>query len=259
MSSVEKFFIDNSKIFLKVMLHRWDQGLEEAKWIKKILESHNIYEGKILDLMCGIGRHAVYLAKAGYEVVGIDFSPLFIEYARKKADEMGVSSLTKFITGDVRRLSEYLREYDKFDAVLSIWTSIGYFGEETDLKIFRAVRHFSRNDALLIIGDTVSKESLINDFYPTSYTEFNDLLILHFAEYDPLSSLIKDIWRFYEKNGDNWVFSSVAKLEIRIYSIGEIASLLNRAGWKVIEAYDSIIGLTPLRNDSRINIVANAK
>jgi len=259
MDNIKKFFIDNARIFIKVMLHRWEQGLEEAKWIKKILENYGIYEGKILDLMCGIGRHAVYLAEAGYEVTGIDISPLFIDYAKKMADKMGVAHLTKFILGDVQYLTKYLSTKDKFDAVINIWTSIGYYGEKGDLIMFKETRNVVREGALLIIGDTISKESLKDDFYPTTYVEFEDLLILHFAEYDLLSSTIRDLWRFYEKRGNDWIYVSSVKLKVRIYSLGEIVSLLKRAGWEVIEAYDSLIGLTPLKANSRINIVAMAR
>ncbi len=257
-NNITSFFIDNAEIFLKVMLHRWEQGLEEAKWIRKILESNDIYEGRILDLMCGIGRHSVYLAEAGYEVVGIDFSPLFIRYAEKIAKRMGVSDRTKFIVGDARDLSIIPEKFKPFDAVINIWTSIGYFGEEGDITIFNEARKVTRDYGLLIVGDTISKESLEEDFCPTSYVEFPDLLILHFAEYYPLSSTINDLWRFYEKKGDNWIYLRTVKLSIRIYSLGEFASMLKKTGWKVIEAYDSLIGLTPLKKNSRINIVAIA-
>lgn len=259
MDNAMRFFIDNAKIFIKVMINRWEQGLEEAKWIKKILENYGIYEGKILDLMCGIGRHAVYLAEAGYEVIGVDISPLFIDYAKKIAEKMGVSHLTKFILGDARYLTRYLSTNEKFDAVINIWTSIGYSGEEGDLMMFQEARKVTRDRALLIIGDTISKESLIDDFHPTTYVEFEDLLILHFLEYDPLSSTIRDLWRFYEKKNNDWIYATSFKLKIRIYSLGEIVSLLKRAGWEVIDAYDSLIGLTPLKANSRINIVAIAE
>lgn len=258
MSEVEEFFINNAEIFMKIMLHRWEQGLEEAKWIRKILEMNNIYEGKILDLMCGIGRHAVYLAEAGYEVVGVDLSPLFINKAREIADKMGVSERTKFIVGDARNLSEVLNNENKFDAVIIIWTSIGYYGEEADLKIFKEARKVTRENGILVIGDTISKESLRDDFCPMAYAEFRDMLILHFSEYNPLKSTISDLWRFYEKNGDDWVYLTAVKLKVRVYSIGEIVSLLKRAGWEVVEAYDSLIGLLPLKSNSRINLVAKA-
>jgi ubiquinone/menaquinone biosynthesis C-methylase UbiE len=46
---------------------------------------------KILDIGCGTGRHAIELAKRGYQVVGIDLSASQLARAREKAKEAGVT------------------------------------------------------------------------------------------------------------------------------------------------------------------------
>jgi len=45
---------------------------------------------KLLDLGCGEGRNAVYFAKHGFEVVGLDLSPPGLEKTRRYAEEVGV-------------------------------------------------------------------------------------------------------------------------------------------------------------------------
>ncbi len=45
----------------------------------------------ILDMGCGTGRHAVELAKRGYQVTGVDISAGMLAQARKKAEEAGVA------------------------------------------------------------------------------------------------------------------------------------------------------------------------
>ncbi len=57
---------------------------------------------KILDMGCGPGRHALGLAKRGLNVVGVDFSDKFIEFARAAADECGVADRTEFVVADAR-------------------------------------------------------------------------------------------------------------------------------------------------------------
>lgn len=47
---------------------------------------------RLLDLGCGTGEDAVFLASAGYSVVGIDSSPRMIEAARAKAERAGLAS-----------------------------------------------------------------------------------------------------------------------------------------------------------------------
>jgi SAM-dependent methyltransferase len=45
---------------------------------------------KILDIGCGTGRHALELAKRGYDIVGIDLSASLLQRAREKAAERGL-------------------------------------------------------------------------------------------------------------------------------------------------------------------------
>jgi SAM-dependent methyltransferase len=46
--------------------------------------------GSALDVACGEGRNAVWLAERGWEVTGVDFSPLALDRARRMADEHDV-------------------------------------------------------------------------------------------------------------------------------------------------------------------------
>ena len=60
--------------------------------------------GRALDLGCGTGTDALYLAGRGWETTGIDFAPEAITAARKKADDAGVKAV--FVVGDASRLRE---------------------------------------------------------------------------------------------------------------------------------------------------------
>jgi SAM-dependent methyltransferase len=55
--------------------------------------------GTVLDLACGRGRNAVWLAQQGHEVTGLDLSPVAIEQARQLAEDVGVD--VDLTTGDV--------------------------------------------------------------------------------------------------------------------------------------------------------------
>ncbi len=44
----------------------------------------------ILDLCCGHGRHAIALAKRGYQITGQDLSEVFLRHAQAEADAQGV-------------------------------------------------------------------------------------------------------------------------------------------------------------------------
>ncbi|MFF0477190.1 class I SAM-dependent methyltransferase [Streptomyces sp. NPDC004284] len=55
--------------------------------------------GKVLDLGCGPGRNALYLASAGYEVTGVDLSPTAVAWAEERAREKGAENV-RFLCGD---------------------------------------------------------------------------------------------------------------------------------------------------------------
>jgi SAM-dependent methyltransferase len=59
--------------------------------------------GKALDIGCGTGRHALRLARLGWQATGIDVVPLAIKKARQRA--AGGGAEVRFVTGDVTRMS----------------------------------------------------------------------------------------------------------------------------------------------------------
>jgi SAM-dependent methyltransferase len=64
---------------------------------------------RILDIGCGTGRHAIELARRGYDVTGIDLSATQLARAREKAGEAGVK--VAFHQADARRLA-FRDEFD---------------------------------------------------------------------------------------------------------------------------------------------------
>lgn len=61
-------------------------------------------KGRALDLGCGTGDTAIFFAKNGWEVVGVDFVQRALDRAAAKADAAGVR--VRFVRGDVARLDE---------------------------------------------------------------------------------------------------------------------------------------------------------
>lgn len=66
--------------------------------------------GHALDLGCGDGRDAIFLAKSGFDVTAVDFSPTAIKLARKNGREAGVS--VNFVQDDVTKLRHVEGTFD---------------------------------------------------------------------------------------------------------------------------------------------------
>jgi len=81
--------------------------LEEIPWnietppqlLVELVDSGKIQPCKAIDLGCGLGNTAIYLAGRGFDVTGVDFSPTAIKIAKENARKKNVRC--RFFVGDV--------------------------------------------------------------------------------------------------------------------------------------------------------------
>jgi ubiquinone/menaquinone biosynthesis C-methylase UbiE len=117
----EELFADFAKTYDKEV---FTQGtLQEVGFIEREI-GHN-QQLKILDVGCGTGRHAVELARRGYEVTGIDLSEAQLSHAKEKAKNAGVS--VRFLQRDARKSGFK----DRFDLAIMLCEG-GFSLMETD-------------------------------------------------------------------------------------------------------------------------------
>ena len=86
----------------------WDTGRPQPEFVQ-LAQSSEI-RGDILDLGCGTGENAIYLAGLGYEVWGIDHSEVAVERARSKARGRGID--VTWIVGHALNLAQLGRKFD---------------------------------------------------------------------------------------------------------------------------------------------------
>ena len=73
------------------MYRSGERGSEHAPTILLVETAASLPGGRALDLACGAGRNALYLAERGWAVTAIDGSETAIDILRKRASERGVS------------------------------------------------------------------------------------------------------------------------------------------------------------------------
>ena len=110
-----------------------DRDYDEAQvFMDKLSAYLNLPErAKILDLACGKGRHSIYLNTLGYNVTGVDLSEQSIDHAKQFENDR-----LKFGVHDMSKPYP-----DEFDAVFNLFTSFGYFDDEScNLKTIESIK-----------------------------------------------------------------------------------------------------------------------
>ena len=85
----------------------------------KLVESGDLLPGRAIDLGCGEGDNAIFLAQHGFQVTAVDFSPAAIAKAKAKAQQAGTE--VDFVIDDLTRLTgvsghfDVLVDYGTFD------------------------------------------------------------------------------------------------------------------------------------------------
>ncbi|MGV9883262.1 class I SAM-dependent methyltransferase [Streptomyces sp. NPDC003006] len=89
-------------------------------------EQHVIEQarGRVLDVGCGAGRHAVYLADNGFEVTGVDSSPGAVAVARQRSVNAVLGSAQKLPCED-----------GAFDTILALGANLGLLGGQEQARV----------------------------------------------------------------------------------------------------------------------------
>jgi SAM-dependent methyltransferase len=94
----------------------WTNPQEDIPWLAKRWKKEGVK--RILDLGCGTGRHAVYLAKNGFEVYGMDIAKTGIKIAKEWLEKERLRA--KLRVGDVYKKLPYKNCF--FDAIVCVRT-----------------------------------------------------------------------------------------------------------------------------------------
>lgn len=223
----------------------WSLDIKEQSWVEDtenqvdFIVSTLELTGKerILDLACGFGRHALSLARRGYQVTGVDITIEFIKDAIQTAKSEGLN--VQFINADIRDL-HMINEYD---VVLNLADgAIGYLeSDEENLKIFNIISNALKPGGKHFMD--ICNAEYADHYFPAQYWDAGEFaLSVSRFEWDDK----KRIMLF----GDNTiVYGELAKkpnIEYgapqRLYSIDEIEKTWGQMGMQVEQTYSNYYG-----------------
>ena len=255
----EQLFLEQGKLFLGIMKSRDEIATKEVEALRSIFSEVGVKPGdRVLDLCCGYGSHALRLAKRGFRITGVDFSPLMIKQAKKLVKSRKVQERVEFLVGDAREVSKLLESRQgNFNAIINMQTSIGYYDDETDEGILRQLNELASSNGVLVI-DIANRDYLVKHFQPFAIHKIKYLPGYELHEHRKLNlerSRMENAWKFYRKEGEELKHIATIPLDNRLYSLHEIMSLLRKTGWRYVASYGNF-ELQPVTPDThRIIIV----
>jgi SAM-dependent methyltransferase len=220
--------------------------------------------GPILEAGCGSGRLLLPLARAGYEVVGLDTSrPMLALAERKLAGEEALAERVRLVRGDLR--SARLGQLFKL-AIVGL-DSFGLITEQPDQR--RALATLRRHllpDGLLALdvangnlrGGEAAEETILQAI-DVERDEERQVAKWVVRRTDHARQLDRLLHLYDESGPDGLVRRTSVEVELRYYTRYELELLLERAHF-VLEALFGDYDLSPFEPHSqRLIVLAHVK
>ena len=186
---------------------------EYVNWAQHEKRAMEFVKGRVLDIGCGAGRHSLYLQKRGFDVLGIDNSPLAIEICKlrglKKANVMPIENMNF--------------KPSSFDTIIMMGNNFSLFSSFKKARRLLNRFHKMTSSNALIVAETRDPYKTDNPAY-LEYYESN-------KKRGRMSGQLKGRVRF-EKYVSEW-------FDWLMVSKEEMEEILNETGWKVKEYIDS--------------------
>lgn len=212
----------DSKYYHILYKHR-DES-EAQLFIDALVRQLRLPEGaRVLDLPCGKGRHSIYLAKKGFNVTGVDLSEQSIAYAKR----LECGNL-HFFVHDMR----VPLRVNYFDAVLNLFTSIGYFERDTDnAKVISSAAKALKPGGTLVV-DFMNAPKVIRGLVKEESKTIEGITF-NIKRYVENGFIVKEI-RF-EDEGQSHLFTE----RVKALTQSDFETYFNSCGLKIIHLWGS--------------------
>ena len=182
---------------------------------------------KVLDLMCGYGRHAISLAKKGIDITAVDNLD---EYITEINEVAGNDKLPlKAIKADI---IEYEAE-EIFDLALCMGNSLCFFDRNDTLKILEMIGKHLKPGGHFLINTWMIAEIAFKSFHEKSWSHAGELKFITESKYLLQPSRIETEHLILAPDGK----TETKKAVDYIYSVAETELMLQETGFAMKEIY----------------------
>jgi ubiquinone/menaquinone biosynthesis C-methylase UbiE len=211
---------------------------EDSKIINQCIENilKEFKVKSILDLSCGTGSQVIWLTKKKFNIIGCDINSKMLEIARYKAIKEQLD--VKFIKGDMRTAKA-----GKFDAVITIFNSIGHLTKEDFIKAIKNI-YSNLNDAGLYIFDIFNLNYLLKDNNITKLTidwlkRCGDTTVRE-IQYSTINSdgILASYDIYHKQKLKNNPSISHSFQTLQIYTAKQLKIILEKNGFELLKQYN---------------------
>ena len=208
----------------------------------------------VLDLGCGTGKMTLELARRGYDMTGIDYSPEMLDIARGEAEKSGQ---------DVLWLCQDMREFELYgtvDAAVCCLDCINHLEDEVDLeKCFNLVHNYLIPDGIFIF-DINGKYKFENIYADNTYAmEEDGGMCVWENYYDPDSRICDFYITLFKECKDGRYERHDETQSERMYTLADIKSALEKCNMEYLDCFGDL-EFTPGNDEcERIYIVAKCR
>ncbi|HBZ83507.1 MULTISPECIES: class I SAM-dependent methyltransferase [Brevibacillus] len=209
--------------YVLVYQHRDDSAADEE--IANLLERLPVKDtGRVLDLCCGSGRHSRALVRRGYEVVGVDLSPVLLQLAEEQNNDPRLS----FARCDMRNIPYR----DEFDIVVNLFTSFGYFSsDEENAQVIRNMAQALKTNGEVVI-DYLNPAYVTSHLVPHSTKHVNGMFIEE-KRWIEDGAVKKRIWITDDTDKEKREYLE----QVRLFSVEQMIAMLEQAGFGQIQVF----------------------
>jgi ubiquinone/menaquinone biosynthesis C-methylase UbiE len=226
--------------YLRTYAHYADEDRDREQALAATALAEVEPGAEILDCPCGFGRHAIPLAQEGYLVTALDRSESQLAEAERRR---GDAEWPRFVRGDYRQLPF---GDASFDAVLTLFSSLGYLERDEDVGVLRELRRVLRPAGALVV-ETAHRDGFARSMWSSSSWERLPDGSLYLEERTPdwAAGTIDTYRLVVTPEGERIERPYV----LHVYSAKEWIEMLREAGFADVGAFGAWDGVTPIRPD----------